>query len=42
MEIIALYSGYHMKLINTYCGKYAELLIVKASGTYSYYWVSKG
>jgi hypothetical protein len=31
-EIITVFSGYHMKPINTLCGKNAELLNVKAGG----------
>jgi hypothetical protein len=34
-EIIAVYPENHKKLTNTLCGRNAELLIVKASGTYS-------
>jgi lipoate-protein ligase B len=41
-EIIAVYSENHMKLINTLCGKHAELLDVKAGGTYTYHCVLKG
>jgi hypothetical protein len=33
----AVYSENHMKLINTFCGQNSKLLIVKASGTYSYH-----
>jgi hypothetical protein len=36
-EIIAVYSENHTKQI-----KNAELLIVKAGGTYSYHWALKG
>jgi hypothetical protein len=32
-EIIAVYSEYHTKPINTLCGKNEELMIVKAGGT---------
>jgi hypothetical protein len=28
--------------MNTVCGQNAELLTVKAGGTYSYHWVLKG
>jgi membrane protease subunit (stomatin/prohibitin family) len=35
-EIIAVYFGTHTKPINTFCEKNAELLIVKAGGTYSF------
>jgi hypothetical protein len=35
-EIVALYSENHTKPMNTFCGQNAELLIVKAGGTYSY------
>jgi hypothetical protein len=35
MEIIAVYSENHTKLTNTVCGQNAELLIIKAGGTYS-------
>jgi hypothetical protein len=41
-EIIAVYSENHTKPIDTLCGNNAELLIVKAGGTYSYYWDVKG
>jgi hypothetical protein len=40
-EIITLYSD-HTKPINILHWQNAELLIVKAGGTYSFYWVSKG
>jgi hypothetical protein len=36
-EIIAVYSEYHMKHINTFCGQNAEFLIIKAGGTYSFH-----
>jgi hypothetical protein len=42
MEIIAVISENHMKLINALCGQTAELLIFKACGTYSYHWSSNG
>jgi hypothetical protein len=32
-EVIAFYSGNHMKPINTLCRQNAELLVIKASGT---------
>jgi hypothetical protein len=35
-EIIAIYSEYHTKPTNTLCGQNAELLNIKADGTYSY------
>jgi hypothetical protein len=35
-EIIAFYYENHMKPINTLCGKNADLLIIKAGGTYTY------
>jgi hypothetical protein len=38
-EIIAVYSENHTKHISTLCGYSAELVIVKAGGTYSYHWV---
>jgi hypothetical protein len=38
----AVYSQNHMKPINTFCGQNAELLTVKAGGTYSYDWALKG
>jgi hypothetical protein len=41
-EIITVYSENHMKPMNLLCGQNAELLIVKAGGTYSYHWVLKG
>jgi hypothetical protein len=41
-EIIAVYSADYMKHTNTLCEQNAELLIVKASGTYSYHWALKG
>jgi hypothetical protein len=34
-EIIASYSENHTKHLNTLCGQYAELLIIKAGGTYT-------
>jgi hypothetical protein len=37
-EIIAVYSGNHMKQINTLCEKISELLVIKAGGTYRYHW----
>jgi len=39
-EIIATYSQIHTKHINTLCGKYVKLLIVKPGGTYNH-WVLK-
>jgi hypothetical protein len=41
-EIVALCSEKHMKPIKTLCGQNAELLIVKADGTYGYHWALKG
>jgi hypothetical protein len=41
-EIITLYFENHMKLINTLCEQYAELLITKAGGTNSHHWAKKG
>jgi hypothetical protein len=41
-EIITAYSENHMKYINTLCGQNEELMIVNASGTYSYDWGLKG
>jgi hypothetical protein len=41
-EIIAVHTENHTKPINTLCGQNAELLIVKAGGTYSYHWALKG
>jgi hypothetical protein len=40
-EVIAVYSDSHTKPINTLCGQNAELLIIKAGGTYSYHWTLK-
>jgi hypothetical protein len=40
-EIIAVCSENHTKPISTLCGQNAELLIVKAGGTYSYHWALK-
>jgi hypothetical protein len=37
-EIIVVYSENYTKPINTLHGQNAELLIVKAGGTYSYHW----
>jgi hypothetical protein len=36
-EIVAVCSQIHTKHINTLCGQYVELLIVKPGGTYSYH-----
>jgi hypothetical protein len=41
-EIFTFYSENHAKPINTLYGQYAELLVVKAGGTYSYHWALKG
>jgi len=41
-EIIAVSSQIHTKHINTLCGKNAELLNVKPSGTCSDRWATKG
>jgi hypothetical protein len=41
-KIIAVYAENYRKPISTVCGKNAELLIVKAGGTYSYHWTLKG
>jgi hypothetical protein len=41
-EIIVVNSENHTKPINTPGGQNAELLIVKASDSYSYHWVLKG
>jgi hypothetical protein len=41
-EIIAVYWENHTKPINALCGHNAELLIVKAGGTYSYHWAVNG
>jgi hypothetical protein len=41
-EIIAVYSENHTKTKNTICGQMAELLVVKAGGTYSHHWALKG
>jgi hypothetical protein len=35
-EMIAVYCDYNTKPTNTLCGYTAELLVVKANGTYSY------
>jgi hypothetical protein len=40
-EIIAVYTADHTT-INTLCGKNAELLNVKAGGTYSYHYTFSG
>jgi hypothetical protein len=40
-EIIAVYSESHVKSINTFRGRNAELLIVKADSKYSYHKVLK-
>jgi hypothetical protein len=40
-EIIAVYSENNKKN-HTLCGQTAELLVVKAGGTYSYHRVVKG
>jgi lipoate-protein ligase B len=36
-EIAALYTENHMKQVNTLCRQNAELLIIKAGGTYTYH-----
>jgi hypothetical protein len=36
LHIITVYSETHTKPINTFCEKNAELMIVKADGTYRY------
>jgi hypothetical protein len=41
-EEMIVYSENYMKHITTLCGQSAELLIGKASGTYSYHWVLNG
>jgi hypothetical protein len=41
-EIIGVLSENHTKPINTLCGQNAELLIIKAGGTYNYRWAIKG
>jgi hypothetical protein len=41
-EIIAVYAENHTKPINTLRGIDEELLIIKASGTYSYHCALKG
>jgi hypothetical protein len=41
-KIIFVYSENYMKPINTLCRQNAELLIVEASGTYSYHETLKG
>jgi hypothetical protein len=40
--MIAIFSEYHAKGINTFCGQTAELLIITAGVTYSYQWALKG
>jgi hypothetical protein len=40
-KIIAVHSKNHNKLINVFCEKNVELLIIKAGGTYSYHWAFK-
>jgi hypothetical protein len=41
-KIIAVYSENHSKQINIMSEQNAELLIIKAGGTYSYHWSLKG
>jgi hypothetical protein len=41
-EMITGYSENHTKPINTLCGQNAKLPVVKAGGSLSYHWVSKG
>jgi len=41
-EIIAVCYQIHTKHINTLCGQYAELLNVRAAGTYSNHWAVGG
>jgi hypothetical protein len=41
-EIIAVYSENRTELIDTLCGENAELMTVKAGGTYNYHWSLKG
>jgi hypothetical protein len=41
-EIISVYSENNVKLINTFCGQNAELLNIKAGGTYNYHLALKG
>jgi hypothetical protein len=41
-EIISVYPENHTKQINTLCEQNAELLIIKAGGTYTYQWGLKG
>jgi hypothetical protein len=41
-EIMAVYSENHKKPADTLCGQNAELLSVKAGGTYNYHLVLKG
>jgi hypothetical protein len=41
-EIITVYCENRTKPINMFCGHYAELLTVKAGGTYTYHWDFKG
>jgi hypothetical protein len=40
-ETVAVYCESHTKHINTLCGQNAELLNVKAGGTYSYHYAWK-
>jgi len=42
MEIIAVCSQIHSKLINALCGQNVELLNIKPGGTYSDHWDLKG
>jgi uracil DNA glycosylase len=41
-EIITVYSKNHKKPIHTFCGQNAELLNVKAHGTYTYHRALEG
>jgi hypothetical protein len=41
-EMAYVYFENLMKPKNTLCGQNAELLVVKASGTYFYHWTLKG
>jgi hypothetical protein len=40
-ETITVYYENHMKPTNTFSGENAELLNVRAGGTYSYHWAWK-
>jgi hypothetical protein len=41
-ETVAVYCENHMEHINALCGQNAELLDIKAGGTYNYHCAFKG